>query len=230
MRKIASLILSLAVVAVVANSSFAAGESNCQIIYGGGEVCPPKQVKFVINKQVQNVGKGGGNFVENLTINDPRLTPNQNVNFKIIIENTGDSDITNLNVVDSFGEFLSFVAGVGNTNVGAKQINFVVGTLKKGEKMEFVITAKTTEADKLPANQAITCVINNVKATAPDGVSADDNAQVCIEKQVLGAQPTPQIFEKPAIKELPPTGPELGLLAALIPTGLAGIYLRRRAN
>ena len=230
MRKIASLILSLVAVAVVANSSFAAGESNCQIIYGGGEVCPSKQVKFVINKQVQNVGKGGGNFVENLTINDPRLTPNQNVNFKIIIENTGDSDITNLNVVDSFGEFLSFVAGVGNTNVGAKQINFVVGTLKKGEKMEFVITAKTTEADKLPANQAITCVINNVKATAPDGVSADDNAQVCIEKQVLGAQPTPQIFEKPAIKELPPTGPELGLLAALIPTGLAGIYLRRRAN
>ena len=96
--------------------------------------------------------------------------------------------------------------------------------------MEFLITAKTAESDKLPANQAITCVTNNVRATAPDGVSADDNAQVCIEKQVLGAQPTPQIFEKPTIKELPPTGPELGLLAALIPTGLAGIYLRRKAN
>ena len=230
MNKLFSLVIGAVLAFSVVQTVNAAGESSCQTIYGGGEVCPPKQVKFVINKQVQNVGKGGGNFVENLTINDPRLTPNQNVNFKIIIENTGDSDITNLNVVDSFGEFLSFVAGVGNTNVGAKQINFVVGTLKKGEKMEFVITAKTTEADKLPANQAITCVINNVKATAPDGVSADDNAQVCIEKQVLGAQPTPQIFEKPTIKELPPTGPELGLLAALIPTGLAGIYLRRKVS
>ena len=230
MRKIASLILSLAAVAIVANSSFAAGESNCQIVYGGGEVCPPKQVKFVINKQVQNVGKGGGNFVENLTINDPRFAPNQNINFKIIIENTGDTDITNLNVVDNFGEFLSFVAGVGNTNVGAKQISYIVGKLEKGKKMEFLITAKTAESDKLPANQAITCVTNNVNAQAPDGVSAEDNAQVCIEKQVLGAQPTPQIFEKPTIKELPPTGPELGLLAALIPTGLAGIYLRGKAN
>lgn len=230
MRRITSLILSLLAVAVLAGSSFAAGESNCQIVYGGGEVCPPKQVKFVINKQVQKPGKGGGEFVENLTINDPRLTPNQNVNFKIIIENTGDTDITNLNVTDTFPEFLSFVAGVGNTNVGAKQVNFIIGKLEKGKKMEFLITAKTAETDKLPSNQAITCVTNNARATAPDGVSADDNAQVCIEKQVLGAQATPQIFEKPTIKELPPTGPELGLLAALIPTGLAGIYLRRKAS
>src|SRR3990167_4055242 len=230
MRKITSLFLSFMAVAIAATAVFAAGESNCQIVYGGGEVCPPKQVKFTINKTVQKPGKGGGDFVENLTINDPRFAPDQNVNFKIIIENTGDTDVSNLNVVDTFPEFLSFVAGVGNTNVGAKQINFVVGKLEKGKKMEFLITAKTAEADKLPSNQAITCVTNNVRATAPDGVSADDNAQVCIEKQVLGAQPTPQIFEKPAIKELPPTGPELGLLAALIPTGLAGIYLRRRAN
>ena len=230
MRKITSLLLSIAALAIVASPSFSAGESNCQIVYGGGEVCPPKQVKFVINKLVEKPGKGGGNFVENLTINDPRFAPNQNINFKIIIENTGNTDITDLNVADTFPEFLSFVAGVGNTNVGAKQINFIVGKLEKGKKMEFLITAKTAEADKLPSNQAITCVTNNVRATAPDGVSADDNAQGCIEKQVLGAQPTPQIFEKPAIKELPPTGPELGLLAALIPTGLAGIYLRRKAN
>ncbi|OGH16172.1 MAG: hypothetical protein A3C30_02725 [Candidatus Levybacteria bacterium RIFCSPHIGHO2_02_FULL_40_18] len=229
MRKITSLFLSFMAVAIAATAVFAAGESNCQIVYGGGEVCPPKQVKFTINKTVQKPGKGGGDFVENLTINDPRFAPDQNVNFKIIIENTGDTDVSNLNVVDSFPEFLSFVAGVGNSNVGAKQINFIIGTLKKGEKMEFVITAKTAEGDKLPANQAITCVTNNVKAMAPDGVTAQDNAQVCIEKQVLGAE-TPKIFEKPKIKELPPTGPELGLLAALIPTGLAGIYLRRKAK
>ena len=229
MNKLFSLVIGATLAFSVVQTVNAAGESSCQIIYGGGEVCPPKQVKFVINKQVQKPGKGGGEFVENLTINDPRFAPNQNINFKIIIENTGDADIENLNVADTFPEFLSFVAGVGNTNVGAKQINFVVGKLEKGKKMEFLITAKTAEADKLPSNQAITCVTNNVKATAPDGVSAEDNAQGCIEKQVLGGE-APQILEKPTIKELPPTGPELGLLAALIPTGLAGIYLRRKAK
>ena len=65
-------------------SALAAGsESNCQVIYGGGEVCETK-VKFTINKLVQNPGKGG-NYVENLNINDPRLKPGQNVNFKIVI-------------------------------------------------------------------------------------------------------------------------------------------------
>src|SRR3989344_7889396 len=229
MNKLFSLVIGAVLAFSVVQTVNAAGESSCQTIYGGGEVCPPKQVKFVINKQVQKPGKGGGEFVENLTINDPRLTPNQNVNFKIIIENTGDADIANLNVADTFPEFLSFVAGVGNTNAGAKQISFIVGKLEKGKKMEFLITAKTAEADKLPSNQAITCVTNNVRATAPDGVSAEDNAQGCIEKQVLGGE-APQILEKTTIKELPPTGPELGLLAALIPTGLAGIYLRRKAS
>jgi uncharacterized repeat protein (TIGR01451 family) len=204
-------------------------EAECQIIYGGGEVCPPKHVKFTINKQVQKPGKGGGNYVENLTINDPRYAPSQNVNFKIIVENTGNTDITNLNVTDTFPEFLSFVAGVGNANVGARQISFVIGKLERGKRMEFLITAKTADADKLPANQTITCVTNHVKAVAPDAAAAEDNSQVCIEKQVLG-KGAPPILEKPTVKELPPTGPELGLLAALIPAGLAGIYLRRKTG
>lgn len=229
MRKIASLILSIAALAVFANSSFAAGQSNCQIIYGGGEVCE-EQVKFTINKLVQKPGKGGSDFVENLTIADPRFAPNQNVNFKIVIENTGNRDIENLNVTDTFPQFLTFVAGVGNTNVGASQINFVIGKLEKGKKLEFVITAKTAQEGSLPANQAITCVVNNVKVVSPDGSKAEDNAQVCIEKQVLGAVPTPQIFEKPTVKQIPATGPELALLAALIPMGAAGIYLRRKAH
>ncbi len=220
------LVLGFLFLAVKAN----AGESNCQIVYGGGEVCTPKQVKFTINKLVQKPGKGGGEFVENLTIADPRFSPNSNVNFKIVIENTGDSDITNLNVADNFGEFLSFVAGVGNASVGAKQINFIIGTLNKGQKVEFVITAKTAEEGKFPSSQAVTCTVNNVKATSPDGATAEDNSQICVEKNVLGAVPTPQIFEKPTVKEIPATGPELLGLAALIPFGAAGIYLRKKAS
>lgn len=229
MRKILSLALIFIATLVAAPIVFSAGQSNCVIVYGGGEVCPEEHVKFTINKQVQAPSKGGA-FVENLTINDPRLTPAQNVNFRIIIENTGDKDITDLNVVDTFPEFLSFVAGVGNTNVGAKEVKFIVGKLAKGEKRELLITAKTAEANKLPANQAITCVTNNARATTPDGVSAEDNAQVCIEKQVLGVQPTPQVFEKVPLKQIPPTGPELSALFALIPAGLSGIYLRRKAR
>lgn len=228
MKKILVLLLSVAVFALAAKA-VNAGSSSCQLIYGGGEICQ-EQVKFIINKLVQKPGKGGGEFIENLTINDPRLAPNQNVNFKLVIENTGDRDIVNLNVLDSFPQFLTFVAGVGNANVGAGQVSFIVGKLERGKKAEFLLTAKTAEADKLPNNQAITCVTNNVQAFTSDGFTAEDNSQVCIEKSVLGAVPTPQIFEKPTVKQIPATGPELIGLAALIPMGLAGIYLRRKAN
>ena len=198
-------------------------------MYGGGEVCPEKQVKFTINKLVQTSGKGG-EFIENLTTGDPKFATGQNVNFKIVVENTGDSDITNLNVVDEFGEFLTFVAGVGNANQGAKQITFVVGTLKKGEKREFIITAKTAEQGLLPANQTVTCTQNMVKASVSEGSVAQDSAQICIEKQILGITPAPQILEKQKVKEIPATGPELLGLAALAPLGALGIYLRRKAQ
>jgi uncharacterized repeat protein (TIGR01451 family) len=228
MKKLFGLIFVLALSLGVVTNVFAAGTSNCQFIYGGGEVCE-EQLKFTINKLVQKVNKGG-EYVENLTINDPRIGPGQNVNFKIVIENTGNTDIKNLNVVDTFPQFLSFVSGVGNASAGAKQVNFVVGELKKGQKVEYVLTAKAADASALPNNQAVTCVTNNVKATSTDGQEASDNAQVCIEKQVLGATPAPQVFDKPQMKQLPPTGPELAYLFGLIPTGIAGFYLKKKAN
>jgi uncharacterized repeat protein (TIGR01451 family) len=179
---------------------------------------------------VQKPGKGGGDFVENLTVNDPRYSPNQNVNFKIVVQNTGNTEIKNLNVLDRFPEHLTFVGGVGNTNVGAREINFVVGSIPAGQKVEYVITAKTATEANLPANQAVTCVTNNVTATATDGSTANDNSQLCIEKQVLGATPTPVIQQKPQVKNIPATGPEMGILFGLAPLGLAGFYLRKKTS
>lgn len=228
MKKLVLTILSIALTMFAVQTAYAAGSSSCQIIYGGGQVCQ-EQLKFTINKLVQKPGKGGGDFVENLTVNDPRFAPREEVNFKISIKNTGNSDITNLNIVDTFPQFLTFVAGVGVANVGASQINFMVGKIAAGQTLDYVITAKIADAGSLPNNQAVTCVTNNVTATASDGTQASDNAQLCIEKQVLGAVPTPQILEKPFVKQIPATGPELGALFGLIPVGALGFYLRKKA-
>lgn len=227
MKKLFVLIALIVITLSAANSAYAAGNSNCEVVYGGGEVCN-KEVKFTINKMVQKPTKGG-EYVENLTINDTRFQPSQNVNFKIVITNTGDTDITNLNVVDNFPQFLSFVSGVGNSTAGASNVNFVIPTLKKGASVEYVITAKTADFSTLPSNQAVTCVTNNVVATSADGATASDNSQICIEKTIVST-PTPVIFSKPSIKTVPATGPEMGALFGLIPTGLAGFFIRRKTN
>ncbi len=232
MKKLLTFVFAATLLFSVAGNALASGgQSNCQIVYGGGQVCQ-SQIKFTINKLVQKPGKGGGDFVDNLTVNDPRFAPNQNVNFKIVVENTGDTDISNLNVVDTFPQFLTFVSGVGNSNAGASQINFVVNSLPKGQKAEFIITAKTADGAQLPNNQAVTCVINNVTATSTDGQQATDNSQVCIEKNILGVTTpnTPQIFQKPTVNQVPSTGPETDILFGLISSGALGFFLKKKIN
>lgn len=226
MKKLFSIAFVVAASALLAGSVYASGsgygQSDCKTVYGGGNSCN-SQLKFAINKMVQKPTKGG-EYVENLTVNDPKYNPSSDVNFKIIIENTGDRDITNLNIVDNFPQFLTFQAGVGNSNVGAKQINFVVGTLKKGQKVEYVITARTANEGDL--TQAVTCVTNNVSATSSDGSQASDNSQVCIQKGTPA--PTAEIMQKPTVTKVPATGPETDILFALIPSGALGFYLKRR--
>ena len=73
-----------------ASIAFASGAySNCDVVYGGGEVCPPN-VSFTLDKLVQSPTKGG-QFVDNLTVNDPMFNPNQDVTFQVKVKNTGDS-------------------------------------------------------------------------------------------------------------------------------------------
>lgn len=224
MNKFLSIIVAAVLFLTVAQNSFASGTSNCDAVYGGGQVCQ-NNVEFTINKLVKSPTKGG-QFVENLTMNDAHYAAGSNVDFKISIKNTGDHDITNLNVVDTFPQFLTFFAGVGNTNKGASQINFMVGKIGKGATLEYVITAKAADASTLA--QAINCVTNKVVATTPDGTTASDNSQVCIEKSVVA--PTPAIMNKPEVKNIPSTGPETDILFGLVSTGALGYFIRRKIS
>ena len=72
MNKLFSLLLGATLAFSVVQTVNAAGQSNCQIIYGGGEVCE-EQVKFTINKLVQKPGKGGGDLLKISQLPIPEL-------------------------------------------------------------------------------------------------------------------------------------------------------------
>lgn len=197
-----------------------AGSSNCQAIYGGGQVCP--QITFSITKMVQSPTKGG-QFVKNLTINDARFAPGQNVNFQITVQNTGSQDISKIDVVDTLPDFLTFVSGPGNFDQKTKQLTFSVQNLGAGQSMNFTFTAKVADANSLPNDKSVVCVTNQVTG-ASNGITANDSSQLCIEKQVSQA---PQVFPPKQMQQTPPTGPEMLPLLGLIPGGLAGFFLKR---
>ena len=197
--------------------------ADCTALYGGGQSCPPSY-NFNINKLVQTPGKGGGLFVDNLSINDPKYGPKANVTFKLIVTNTGSNTIPTLTVVDTLPAYLSFVSGPGSYNSGNKTLTFTISNLEAGKTTEYLIVAKLSDANMMPSDQATICLINYASVT-DNSTQNSDSSQFCVQKQVLG-----KVFPAPKIGATPPTGPEMVGLVGLIPAALAGFAIRKRFN
>lgn len=173
----AALLLTLG-----ASNAFAAannyGGSQCQPIYGGGESCP-KVPQFEINKTVQNPKTQA--FVDNLGVGDAKFAPTQLVPFKLTVKNTTDEKISNVIIKDIFPGVVDFAGGIGDFDANSKTLTIKLESLEANETRDFYVQAKVAAKDKLPADQAVMCVINQSTITIGDK-TAQDNAQFCIEK------------------------------------------------
>lgn len=222
MKKVLNFAI-LTVFSLALAGGFSPALADCQPIYGGGQSCI--SFNFAINKLVQVPGKGGGQYVDNLSINDPKYSPSQTVNYEIIVTNTGSETIPTINVTDTFPQFIAFVSGAGNYNQSTNTLTFTVVNLNPGKSVTYLLTAKIADANSLPNDQGITCVINQVSAADSSGATNSDSAQLCIQKNVL-----PAVFPAPKIVSTPATGPEMLPLLALLPGGLGGILLRKKSK
>lgn len=213
---IATLIATAAIITAVSSVS-AAGYSNCEVVYGGGEVCNP-EVKFTLDKKVQSGGKGAA-FVENLTVNDPLLQNGSDVNFQIMLKNTGSSKLGKLTITDILPAGLDYVSG-GTYNAQNRTVTFTVDSLDAGKEAVYHIATKVVSATKGGVNAQ--CITNTVKATDSQGATAEDTTNVCAQKTAVQVAPP--------TKNIPNTGPEALALVILPPLGAAGLYLRRKAS
>lgn len=194
--------------------------------YGVGA---PAALQLVVNKLIMHPKSGV--FVENLTPNDPKVAPQGVVTFKTTVTNSANAKLSGVKLTDNLPQFVNFGTGPGKFDEKSQTLTIDVGDLAPSETKTFTFTTKVVSQDKLPADKATVCVVNQAVVTA-DSQKAQDNAQFCIEKQVLGV-PTKgglRVFPPPSISVTPPTGPEMLALAALIPSGLAGIFLRRKSQ
>ncbi len=229
MKKLFSLITLMALILAL-SGGFSPAFADCQPLYGGGQSCVTN-FAFTINKMVQVPGKGGGQYVDNLGVNDPKYSPSQNVNYQIIVTNTGSQTIPTINVTDTFPQFITFVSGVGNFDKDTKVLTFNVSNLEAGKSVTYTLTAKTADANTLP-NEGVICnetVKNNVQGIDNNGGVDSDSSQICVQKNVLGATPPP-VLPTPKITSTPATGPEMVALLALIPGALGGLILRKKSK
>lgn len=193
-------------------------------VYGGGETCVSRG-NLVINKTVKNPTTG--EFVDNLSeTNDAKFGPNDTITFQLTVVNTGGQNFSTVTVTDTLPSYLTFVTGPGTYDSNSKKLTFKIKDLGAGESRTFTIATKV--ASSIPNNPAVNCVVNQASASSDnDKGEASDVSQVCLENttkggfQVLGAKPMTQT---------PATGPEMFGLLGLLPAGLSGLILRRKAS
>jgi len=154
-------------------------------------------------------------YVDNLSVSDSRFKPDQLVFFKIKIKNTSTKKLVGMEVKDVVPSYLVPVEGPGSYNTTTREIVWNAGDFEVDEEKVFYIKMKVLPQTSLPADKGLFCVTNFVKATSANAYD-DDTAQLCIEKQVVGA------------KKVPQAGPEMGVLILGLNVLTAGLGLAIR--
>jgi uncharacterized repeat protein (TIGR01451 family) len=247
--------LLLIVAAALLYPGVASAQTNCQPLYGGGETCV-QAPNISINKLVKHPNEN--RFVDNLGVNDPKFGPDSTVNFRLEVKNTSNNALTNIRVRDIFPQQITFVKGFqgGSFDNASRTYTINIDRLERGQSRVFDIEAKTVSVNQFPT-QSISCIVNQGQVTQGNSTS-QDNAQFCIQRETLSAQLTPAqgqpqqqgtpgttkggqpqpgttkggqpIYPQPQTQAVPKTGPEAIALAALLPSSLAGILLRKKAK
>jgi len=186
--------------------------------YGGETPSYSILIDKMVGKPTQT--KGGSQtytYVDNLSPSDPRFSPNQEVWFKVKVKNTSSQNLTAVQVTDYVPSYLMPIEGPGKWNPNNRTITWNAGDFSVDEEKVYYIKMQVYDQSLLPADKGLFCVINKVDAKKDNVAYDDDTAQLCIEKQVVGATKVPQ------------AGPEMGMLLLvgnILGLGV-GIYLRK---
>lgn len=198
--------------------------SGCTPLYGGGVTCP-RRGEILIDKQVRRADKDI--FVDNLTEFDTKYSAEQEVVFRILVKNTGDDTIDEIQVKDIMPDFVAFVSGPGSFDKNESKngtLTFYINNLAPSETREYWIYGKVFAANDLPEN--LICKLQNrAQARASGDRFDEDVAELCVEKAGVTKGGVP-------IKEIPVTGPA-GVITSVVSLSSIlgiGLVLRRKAQ
>ena len=125
----------------------------------GSELVVDKKVKWLESKT----------FWENISAEQKILVDGEVVDFKIIVENSGNVTLTNVEVTDNLPDYLTVIYHPG-TKESDKKIVWKIDSLNPGEKKDYQIRAKINGAENLAK---MTKSTNNAEARAGDNWDKD---------------------------------------------------------
>ena len=182
---------------------------------GGQYQSPCQSYSMLVDKMVQIPGTS--NYVDNLSVSDPRYKPSEFVMFKVTIKNTSTTTFGGMTAKDYVPAYLTPIEGPGTFDSVNRIITFDAGAFAVDEQKTYYFKMQINQQNNLPADKGLFCLVNKAQAWS-NTTTDDDSSQFCIEKQVA----TPP--------KVPSAGPELGLVLIAGEMALAGvgIYLRKK--
>ncbi len=191
------LIVGFAVAVVALISLNGVVYADCESTYGGGKECDRS---FKIIKKVRK--EGDNTWKDKVT----GVDEDEIVEFKITVENTGDSDADDMKYEDKLPKELEKVGGAGLTEEWDDFSN--------DNDREFIIKAKVKDSE-YDRDNFDKCVVNKVELTHDGDYEGSDTATVC--------------YSDKEVTELPKTGAETNVLAVVSGLGLtfAGFLIKK---
>lgn len=183
---------------------------------GGQYESPCQSYSMLVDKMVAKPGTS--EYVDNLSVSDPRYKPSEYVMFKVTIKNTSTTTFGGMTAKDFVPAYLTPVEGPGTFDSASRIITFDAGAFAVDEQKTYYFKMQINSQANLPTDQGLFCLVNKAQAWS-NTTTDDDSSQFCIEKQVLGTT------------NVPSAGPEMGLalMAIQLAGAGAGIYLKKRA-
>ena len=179
---------------------------------GGQYESPCQSYSMLVDKMVQKPGTS--DYVDNLSVSDPRYKPSEYVMFKVVIKNTSTTTFGGMTAKDYVPSYLTPVEGPGTFDSATRIISWDAGFFNVDEQKTYYFKMQINSQANLPTNQGLFCLVNKAQAWSNE-TTDDDSSQFCIEKQVA----TPP--------NVPSAGPEMGLIlfsGELLALG-TGIYM-----
>ena len=167
-------------------------------------------------------------YIDNITPQGAKYKPNQALYARIKVKNNGNEIVPNVTVTNEIPKCFTYIGGPGSLNKGGTTLTIPVGDLNPQEERVMYVTYKVGEPTCFP-NQPIYCATNKMRVQGDICNAVEDNAQLCVEPQVLGLTKGGLPIE---VKQTPDSGPEFGILlvGAQLALAGAGIYLKKRSN
>ena len=186
------LILSILISATV----YLAGASTIDANYGcapyGGE-CPVAS-QIVVDKQIKDPRTKGDVYVDNLLLSDYTFSPGEDVIFKIIVKNTGNKTVDNVQIVDTIPQVTNYVLLSGEPRESIRELTRDLGSLNAGESKSWFIRMRVKPAGQLP--DGTVCgdpqAINRARVTAENMPDAHDTSSFCTQDNVRGVTTQPE--------------------------------------